>query len=116
MPSTDIVSLIEEYIAAWNEPDPGVRLDLLETVWQDEGTYTDPVSHAANRAGLDAIIDGFLGDNPGAKLILNDTIDQHHGYIRFGWIIRAANSAEIPGMDFGEVSSDGKLVKVVRFF
>ena len=116
MSPTDIVSLIEEYIAAWNEPDPSVRLDLLETVWHDEGAYTDPLSHATNRAGLDAIIDGFLGDNPGAKFILNDKIDHHHDHVRFYWMLRLANGAEVPGMDYGEVSSDGNLMKIVRFF
>ena len=113
---TDILVLIEEYIAAWNEPDPGIRLELLETVWHDEGTYADPVSHAANRAGLDAIIDGFLGDNSGSKFILNDKIDYHHGYVRFYWTLYLATGAEIHGMDFGEVSTDGKLLKIVGFF
>jgi hypothetical protein len=116
MPLPDIVSLIEEYIAAWNEPDPSVRLDLLETVWHDEGTYTDPVSHATNRAGLDAVIEGFLGDNPDAKFMIKGRIDHHHDYARFYWTLHLANSEEIPGMDYGEVSPDGKLVKIVRFF
>ena len=116
MTSIDIVSLVEEYIAAWNEPDPSVRLDLLDTVWQDEGAYTDPVSHATNRAGLDVIIEGFLGDNPGAKFTIKGNIDHHHGYIRFYWLLRLADGAEIPGMDYGEASPDGKLVKIVRFF
>jgi hypothetical protein len=116
MTSTDILPLIEEYIAAWNEPDPSIRIELLEAVWQENGAYIDPVSHAENRAGLDAIIDGFQGDNPGAKFILNEKIDFHHGRVRFYWDLHLANGMEIPGMDYGEVSLDGKLVKIVGFF
>jgi hypothetical protein len=113
---TDVLFLIEEYIAAWNEPDPGIRLEILETVWHDDATYTDPVSQADNRAGLDAIIEGFREDNPDAKFIINDKIDHHHGYVRFSWMLHLPNGAEVPGMDYGEVSPDGKLIKIVRFF
>lgn len=116
MVPTDILTLIEEYIAAWNEPDSHIRIELLETVWDDEGIYADPVSHAMNRAGLDVIIEGFLEDNPGAKIILNEKIDHHHNYVRFSWTLHLNDGREIPGMDYGEISPDAKLIKIVGFF
>ncbi len=115
-PPTDVSPLIENYVAAWSEPDPTLRRKLLEAVWQEDGTYTDPISHASNRAGLDAIIARFLKDNVGAKFTLKGQPDYHHTYIRFYWTLHLANGREMPGMDYGEVSPEGKLVKIVGFF
>ena len=116
MTSIDINTLIEDYIAAWSEPDSKTRQRLLEAVWHDEGIYTDPSSHAVNRAELDASIAKFLAGNPGAKFTLKDKIDYHHSHVRFYWTLRLANGTEIPGMDYGKVSPEGKLVKIVGFF
>jgi len=116
MADTDIETLIGDYIAAWSEPDPAARRRLLESAWDDEGTYTDPVSHAANRAGLDAIIEQFHADNPGARFARKDKLDTHHGHIRFYWVLTFANGINMTGMDYGEISPRGKLVKIVGFF
>lgn len=112
----DIETLIGDYIAAWSEPDPAARRKLLESAWDDEGSYTDPVSHAANRAGLDAIIARFLDENPGAKFTRKDKLDHHHGHIRFYWVLTFASGVQLPGMDYGEVTPNGKLAKIVGFF
>jgi hypothetical protein len=107
---------IEKYLAAWNEPEPAARRALLEACWSADGTYTDPRSHGANLAELDAIIAGFLSASPGAEFTLNDKIDAHHGYVRFYWTLHFANGTELPGMDYGEIAPDGKLKKIVGFF
>jgi Domain of unknown function (DUF3291)/SnoaL-like domain len=111
-----IESTLEKYVAAWSEPDAAARQSLLEAVWSADGTYTDPMSHAANRAELDAIIARFLSANPGAKFTLKDKIDSHHGHVRFFWTLHFANGTELPGMDYGELAPDGKLIKIVGFF
>ncbi len=107
---------IEKYFAAWSEPDAAARKALLEAVWSADGTYTDPMAHAANRAELDALIAKVLSTNPGAKFTLRDKIDAHHGHIRFYWTLTFADGTEAPGMDYGEVAPDGKLIKIVGFF
>lgn len=116
MNPVDLNTLIENYVTAWGEPEASARWKLLEAVWQEDGTYTDPLSHAANRAGLEAIIALFLKNNPGAKFTLTGQPDHHHQHIRFYWTLRLANGRELPGMDYGEVSPEGKLVRIVGFF
>lgn len=116
MNPNEINALVDNYVAAWSEPEANARQKLLEVVWQVDGIYTDPLSHATNRAGLEAIIAQFLKNNPGAKFTLNGPPDHHHQHIRFYWTLRLANGREIPGMDYGEVSPEGQLVKIVGFF
>lgn len=112
----DIETLVKDYAAAWSEPDPVARRSLLEAVWDENGTYTDPIVHAANRVELDAVIARSLSNNPGAWFSDSGKIDYHHGHVRFYWLLNFANGNEFPGMDYGEVAPNGKLVKIVGFF
>lgn len=109
-------AIVKQYITAWSEPDAAARWVLLEAAWSTDGSYTDPLSHASNRADLDTLIAGFLSANPGAQFTLNGKIDSHHGYIRFFWTLTFADGTELPGMDYGEIAPDGKLAKIVGFF
>lgn len=116
MTKTEIDAMVEAYITAWSEPDPLARQKLLESIWQADATYTDPLTHATGRAGLDEVISHFLEGNPGAKFTVNGKIDHHHDCIRFYWTLHFANGSEVSGMDYGEVTPDGKLCKIVGFF
>jgi len=116
MEQNQVETLIGQYILAWSEPDPEARRKLLETVWTQAGVYTDPVSHAPGREALDQAIAQFLAGNPGAKFTLTGKIDHHHEAVRFYWTLHLANGVEIAGMDYGEVTLDGKLAKIVGFF
>jgi hypothetical protein len=109
-------TLITGYTSAWSEPDPQRRRAFLETVWEADGVYTDPQAYAPGRDALDAVIAGFLASTPGATFTLNGAVDHHHSHIRFYWTLRLANGHEVPGMDYGEISPDGKLSKIVGFF
>lgn len=106
---------VENYLAAWNEPDEAKRLQLLEGCWADSGTYTDPMSDAAGRDALMAVIAGFRAQMPGASLSLNSAIDEHHGRIRFGWTLNGGPTA-MDGIDVGILGGDGKLESIVGFW
>jgi hypothetical protein len=108
--------LIKNYTAAWSEPDAVSRQSLLEAVWEQAGTYTDPLSRAADRAELHALIGKFLADYPGAVFSLKGKVDAHHAHVRFYWTLHMSNGEALEGMDYGEVSPQGKLVKIVGFF
>ncbi|MBE2222925.1 MAG: nuclear transport factor 2 family protein [Anaerolineae bacterium] len=115
MTQTDIEALVEHYVAAWSEPDSVARQTLLKAIWQEDGVYTDRFNQASNRAALDNVITHFLEGNLGAKFTVNGKVDHHHGCIRFYWTLHFAGS-ETSGMDYGEVTPDGKLCKIVGFF
>src|SRR5258706_15773185 len=101
----DIDAVIGKYAAAWSEPDPALRKTLLEAVWSSEGSYTDPLSHAANRAELDSLISQFLKGNPGAKFTVKGKVDCHHRHIRFYWTVHLVGDRELSGMDYGEMAA-----------
>lgn len=116
MEQAALETLISQYVTAWSEPDAAARQKILEAIWSPDGTYTDRLSHAANRAELDAIIANFLQTSPGSRFTVSGKIDSHHDYIRFYWLLRLGNGKEMNGMDYGELAPDGKLQKIVGFF
>ncbi|NKQ35371.1 MAG: nuclear transport factor 2 family protein [Chloroflexi bacterium] len=116
MTQIDIEALVEKYVTTWGESDPVAHQNLLKAIWQADGLYIDPINQASNRAALDNVITHFLEANPGAKFTVNGKVDHHHDCIRFYWTLRFANGSEASGMDYGEVTPDGKLCKIVGFF
>ena len=112
-----IKDTIDTYLAAWSEPDPQKRASLIEKCWADDGTYVDPMSDVAGRGGLEATIAGFHAQMPGAAIILNGGIDEHHGRLRFPWALKAADgSMPIKGIDIGQLAPDGRLASILGFW
>ncbi|MBC7897647.1 MAG: nuclear transport factor 2 family protein [Cytophagaceae bacterium] len=109
--------VVAGYCAAWNEPDPTRRANLLRVVWDTEGEYSDPTP--ANLKGRDALsghIDGFLKQFAGGSIRCSAP-QFHHQSGRFTWEIFAANgSSVVAGMDYAEFAPDGRLRRIVGFF
>lgn len=109
--------VINDYMAAWNEPDAAKRKPLLERCWADDGRYVDPPSDATGRDALDAVIAGMHAQQPGARIDLTSGIDQHHDQVRFSWaFIGADGKTAIEGIDAGELAPDGRLRRITGFW
>jgi hypothetical protein len=109
--------LIDAYCQAWNEPDPVQREQILKNVWAEGATYTDPRAHTTGTEELSAHIARVLASRPGAKVIRTSAVDSHHGLVRFAWSVVQADGARLlEGIDFAEISSEGKLGRIVGFF
>ena len=112
-----ITTMVDRYCNAWSEPDAARRQQLLDEVWADDGTYTDPLSHVAGRAALSSLIDGFLKQYPGSRIVLSSAVDTHHDKVRFTWKwVAGDGSVPTEGMDFGEIGQDNRLRRIVGFF
>lgn len=116
--SSDITSLIDRYCAAWNEPDEEQRKALLEAVWAERATYTDPRADTVGADELLTHIAKVRASRPGAKIVRTTAVDLHHGVARFGWRVVEADGTPLPeGIDFVELTSDGKRIeRIIGFF
>jgi len=100
--ATVVDTVVELYGQAWLEPDPAARRALLERCWAADGVYCDPLARLTGRDALADHIGGFQGGRPGARLEVLSGVDEHHGFLRFGWRLLAPDGAvALEGTDFG---------------
>ena len=112
-----IEKLVDSYCGAWSAADPAKRLAVLADVWEEMGTYVDPTAVCINRNELAEHIGKVQQRYPGAKVIRTSALDRHHDLLRFAWKMVLADGKSLPeGVDFGELSADGKLRRIVGFF
>ena len=117
MTGNALETLVDAYFAAWNEADPARRGDMLAAVCAHGATYTDPTVHAASAAELVAHIGNVLSRLPGSRVIRTSVLDSHHGMVRFSFRrVLADGMVRMDGVDFVELSDDGKLKRIVGFF
>jgi SnoaL-like domain len=114
---TDITTLIDAYIATWNEADPQRRRALVAQTFTDDGTYVDPLMQGAGTDGLDAMIAGAQQQFPGHRFELAGAPDAHHDRVRFTWHLKPTDGGDVVaiGHDFGVVADDGRLSSVTGF-
>ncbi|GLS31835.1 SnoaL-like domain-containing protein [Mesorhizobium albiziae] len=115
--SLDVTQLIDRYCAVWNEADPARRKALLNAVWADGATYTDPRADTAGADELLAHIARVRESRPGARILRTSTVDVHHDVARFGWSLVEADGTERPGLDIALLSPDGRRIeRIIGFF
>ncbi|HVB62751.1 MAG: nuclear transport factor 2 family protein [Ktedonobacteraceae bacterium] len=115
MPTIEEVVLA--YAAAWEEIDERKRRALLEMSWAQNGIFTSPIGEAVGREALVRHIEDFHQRFAGHRFIFTSGMDVHHGRLRFTWAMVGPEGSRVSeGMDFGEVDSDGRLLRITGFF
>jgi hypothetical protein len=114
---TDTDTLINRYIAIWNEADPERRRELIVQTWTEDASYIDPMMTGTGHDGIDAMIAGAQQQFPGHRFELAGAPDAHHDRVRFTWHLKpvAGDDTVAVGIDFGVVAEDGRLLSVTGF-
>lgn len=108
--------VIETYVASWNETDPARRKGAIARAWAEAGSYRDPVMASDGHAGIDAMLAGVQARFPGFVLKRTSKVDSHNSAVRFTWSLGPASGPTVvEGVDFGTLTSDGRLASIVGF-
>ena len=109
--------IVEKYLAAWNETDPAKRRALVDEVWAEDGSYTDPLADVRGRAEIDGLIGAVQQQFPGFVFTLGGNVDAHHDQARFTWNLGPAGAAEAPvvGFDVAVLDGAGQIGSVYGF-
>ena len=114
---TPLNTVLQAYGAAWRETDTDRRRALLETAFAENGLYSDPTCEVSGRESLVAHIGAVQAGFPGARVELTSKPDVHHDQGRFLWrMVGEDGAAQIEGVDFFRLGSDGRLLEVIGFF
>jgi hypothetical protein len=112
---TDITTIVDNYIAAWNEADPSRRREIVAETFTDDATYLDPLMSGEGQDGIDALIAGAQQQFPGHRFELSPGPDAHHDRVRFAWSLLGEDGPVAGGVDFATVADDGRLRAVTGF-
>ncbi|WP_327580754.1 nuclear transport factor 2 family protein [Nonomuraea sp. NBC_00507] len=109
-------TLVDRYIAAWNETDADARTKAVAELWTEDATYTDPLADMAGHAGIAAVIEGAQGMFPGLVFSAGHVFEAHHNIARFTWHLGPAGGEPVAvGFDVVELAADGRIRKVLGF-
>ena len=109
--------IVERYLAAWNETDAERRRGLVDALWTEDGSYTDPLADAWGRAEIDGLIGAVQQQFPGFVFTLLGAPDAHHSQARFAWSFGPDGAVEPPvvGFDVVALDGDGRIATVLGF-
>jgi hypothetical protein len=113
----EIATVVDSYIAAWNEGDAERRRALVAETFTEDATYLDPLVSGDGADGIEAMIAGVQGAYPGHRFKLVSGPDAHHDRVRFTWQLYGEDGAApvATGIDFATVAEDGRLKDVTGF-
>jgi SnoaL-like domain len=109
--------IIEQYLAGWNETDAAKRRELVDAVWAQDGSYTDPLADVRGREAIDQLIGAVQQQFPGFVFTLGGAVDTHHDQARFTWHLGPAGDAEpvVVGFDVAVLDGAGQFGSVYGF-
>lgn len=114
---SDVSTLVDTYLAMWNEPDPARRAAHIASAWTENGRYIDPLLEAIGHPALSEMVAGVQVKFPGHRFRRVSGVDAHHGELRFAWELAAPDgTVVVNGIDVGSVAPDGRLSRITGFF
>jgi len=111
----DVATVVDGYIAMWNEPDSDRRHDLVAETLTDDATYIDPLMTGEGTDGITGMIGAAQQQFPGHRFELSSGPDAHNDVVRFAWTLHGADGPVAKGVDFGTLADDGRLRNVTGF-
>jgi hypothetical protein len=113
---TDAQTLVDGYIAMWNERDPARRRELVARTMTDDATYIDPLMEGDGVDQITAMIGAAQDQYPGHTFALHAGPDAHHDRVRFSWTLSPNGGDPIAvGIDFATVADDGRMGAITGF-
>jgi hypothetical protein len=107
-------SVLDDYVALWNEPDAARREDLL-VVFATDGRYVDPTVDVSGREAFAAHLAAFRDTQAGTTLALTGGVRQAGDWYLFEWTMQSGGRTT-PGTDVVQLDDEGRVALVAGFF
>ncbi|GAB2457676.1 nuclear transport factor 2 family protein [Jatrophihabitans fulvus] len=114
--TTSTTTLVDDYLACWNETDPSARRERMAALFTPDATYVDPLAVAEGLDQLDATIGAVQRQFAGMVFTPHGDADAHHDQVRFGWGLGPAGAEPLVlGFDVVVTAADGRIEQVLGF-
>lgn len=115
--TSDLTSAIDRHLAAYCDPDPARRGEIIASVWHTDGALIDPPFEGTGREGIAAMTDVVLAHFADHTFRRTTNVDTHHNFARYGWqLVDVDGTVAVGGTDIVEFDDAGQLVRVIGFF
>jgi hypothetical protein len=109
-------ALADKYFELWNAADADHRAGLLAETWTADATFVDPSFEATGHEELNKLVGGAQQMFPGLSFVRIGAIDEHHGYLRWSWHLRAEGQEPVAGgTDIVVLTADGRIQRLIGF-
>ncbi|GIM96900.1 nuclear transport factor 2 family protein [Paractinoplanes toevensis] len=113
---SDFDTVVDRYLATWNETDPAARRAAIDDLFAADVRYVDPMAAVAGRDALDGLIGAVQQQFPGLVFSPGGPVDAHHEQARFTWNLGAPGAEPlVVGFDVAELDTDGRIGRVLGF-
>lgn len=106
----------QQYLAAWNETEPGARRAVVAQLFAEGARYVDPMVEAVGHDQIDATIAAVQAQFPGFAFSLLGPVDGHHRQLRLRWALGpAGEEPPVIGADVVTLDERGRVDAVLGF-
>jgi hypothetical protein len=114
--TTAVETVVDAYLATWNETDAAARKALIEQSLGADLWYRDPMLEADGLDAYDGMIAAVQSQFPGLVMQRTSPVDAHRDVVRFNWALGAPGEAPVfAGLDVAKTDGDGKLHRIIGF-
>ena len=107
--AADLEASVDGYVAAWNEPDPVLRSELLTASVTEDFEFTGPTGTFRGRDAVEGLIVALQTRMAGATVVRLGPVEG--GSFRWA-ILTAGGSTLLEGVDEAEAAPDGRLSRI----
>jgi SnoaL-like domain len=114
--NTEATMLVEQYIAAWNERDARKRRSLIDQIFTEKSTYTDPNDSVVGRDAIERLVVALQAKFPEFRFTISGPINAHHQQVLFAWKLGSPGAASpaATGVDMA-LLEDGRISQLHGF-
>ena len=110
---SSLESLVDRYVAVWNEPDADRRRRGIAALWVEDGAHFTPSLEARGYEALEARVTSAhdrLVRSEGYVFSAKN-VAGHHDTVKFNWEMRPAGGGPVAalGFDFFVLAEDGRI-------
>jgi hypothetical protein len=114
--STPDTTVVDTYLATWNETDPAKRAELIDASLGADLWYRDPMLEADGRDAYDSMIAAVQAQFPGLVMSRTSPVDGHRDLVRFNWALgKPGEAPTFAGLDVAKYDGEGKLHRIIGF-
>lgn len=109
-------TVIDAYLATWNERDAAKRAELIDASIGTDLWYRDPMLEADGREAYEAMIVNVQAQLPDHVMRRTSEVDAHRDVVRFNWALGAEGAEPtFAGLDVAKYDADGRLHRIIGF-